>query len=77
MFEIEEDVGKTIIRNLTIEGKKGCIGHNKSMSILIRDKKAEDIPIDELKEAGCRRASSCTQELAVMLQEILDKKTSD
>ncbi len=47
------------------------------MSILIRDKKAEDIPIDELKEAGCRRASSCTQELAVMLQEILDKKTSD
>ena len=77
IFEIEEEEGKTFIRNLTIDGEKGCIGHNKSMSILIRDKIAEDIPIDELKEAGCKRASSCSQELAVALQEILDKKSDD
>ena len=75
IFDIEEEEGKKIIRNLTIEGEKGCLGHNKSISILIRNQAAEDIAIDELKEAGCRRASSCSQELAVALQEILDKRT--
>jgi hypothetical protein len=77
IFEIEEEESKAIIKNLTIDGEKGCIGHNKSMSILIRDRAVEDIPIEELKEAGCRKASSCSQELAEALQELIVKKNQD
>ncbi|MHA1213467.1 MAG: TSCPD domain-containing protein [Candidatus Heimdallarchaeota archaeon] len=74
IFELEEAEGKNIIKNLTIEGEKGCIGHNKSISILIQGQAIEDIPLEALAEAGCKRASSCSQELAEALQEILDKR---
>jgi len=76
-FELKEEEGKIIIKQLTVDGEKGCIGHNKSMSILIRNKKISEIPIEELKEAGCRRAVSCNQILAKALQGIIDKKQMD
>ena len=76
-FEYVEEDGEIIIKHLTIDGEKGCIGHNKSIAILIRDKKISEIPIEELKEAGCRRAVSCNQILAKALQEIIEQKHKD
>jgi hypothetical protein len=61
----------------TIDSEKGCSGHNKSRFILIRDRAIEDMLIEELKEAVCRKASSCAQELAEALQELLEKKSQD
>jgi len=76
-FEYMEEDGEIIIKHLIIDGEKGCIGHNKSMAILIRDKKISEIPIAELEEAGCRRAVSCNQILAKALQEIIEQKYKD
>ncbi len=74
-FELKEEEGKIIIKQLTIDGEKGCIGHNKSISLLVRDRVVQDLPIEELKEAGCKRASSCSQELAKALELLLKSRT--
>ncbi len=75
-FELKEEEGKIIIKRLTIDGEKGCIGHNKSLSLLIRDRVVQDLPIEELKEAGCKKASSCSQELAKALELLLKSRTN-
>ncbi len=68
---IEEDNGEISISNLIIEGEKGCIGHNKLIPILVKNRKIVNISIDELKEAGCNRAVSCAQQLAKAIQNII------
>lgn len=73
-FELKEEEGKIIIKQLTIDGEKGCIGHNKSISLLVRDRVVQELPIEELKEAGCKRASSCSQELAKALELLLKSR---
>ncbi|MHA1156523.1 MAG: TSCPD domain-containing protein [Candidatus Heimdallarchaeota archaeon] len=68
---VEEDDGEISISNLTIDGEKGCIGQNSIIPILVKNRKVVNISIDELKEAGCRRAVSCAQQLAKAIQNII------
>ncbi len=76
-FELTKEGNEIIITNLTIEGEKGCIGQNKILPVLIKNRKVQEISIDDLKEAGCERASSCGQQLAIALQQIVDKEFTD
>jgi len=68
---VEEDDGEISISNLTIDGEKGCIGQNSIIPILVKNRKVVNISIDELKEAGCRRAVSCAQQLAKAIQNVI------
>ncbi|NHJ46574.1 MAG: TSCPD domain-containing protein [Asgard group archaeon] len=70
-FEYIEEDGKIIIKELTVDGERGCIGHNKTMSLLVKDRVVQELPLDELSEAGCRRESSCSQELVKALETML------
>ncbi len=74
-FELKEEEGKIIIKQLIVDGEKGCIGHNKTIELLVKDRAIQDLPIEELKEAGCKRASSCSQELAKALELILESNS--
>jgi len=73
-FELKKEGNEIIISNLKINGEKGCIGQNKIIPVLIKNQKVQEISIEELKEAGCRRASSCGQQLAIALQQIIDQE---
>ncbi len=70
-FELKKEEGKIIIKHLTVDGEKGCIGHNKTIELLVMGRTIQDLPIEELKDAGCKRASSCSQELAKALELLL------
>lgn len=72
---IEEESGEISISNLTVSGEKGCIGQNKLIPILVKNRKIVNISIDELKEAGCSRAVSCAQQLAKAIQNIIHEYT--
>ena len=71
------DEGEISIDNLIINGEKGCIGQNVLIPILVKNRKIVNISIDELKEAGCKKAVSCAQSLAKALQEIIHKQSLD
>ena len=70
---IKEDDGEISISNLTINGEKGCIGQNTIIPILVKNRKVVNISIDELKEAGCKRAVSCAQQLAKAIHNIIQE----
>ncbi|MHA1441272.1 MAG: TSCPD domain-containing protein [Candidatus Heimdallarchaeota archaeon] len=76
-FELTKEGNEIFISNLTVEGEKGCIGQNKILPVLIKNRKIQEISINDLKEAGCKRASSCGQQLAIALQQIVDKEFTD
>ncbi|MHA1305672.1 MAG: TSCPD domain-containing protein [Candidatus Heimdallarchaeota archaeon] len=76
-FELTKDGNEIMISNLTIDGEKGCIGQNKIIPILVKNRKVQEISINDLKEAGCKRASSCGQQLAIALQQILENEFAD
>ncbi|MBK5112279.1 MAG: TSCPD domain-containing protein [Candidatus Heimdallarchaeota archaeon] len=73
-FEFVEEEDKIIIKQLTIDGEKGCIGHNKSISLLIRNRAIQDLPLEELTEAGCKKASSCSQQLSKALELLVEQR---
>lgn len=73
-FELTKERDEIFISNLAVDGEKGCIGQNKMIPILVKNRKIQDISIEDLKEAGCKRASSCGQQLAIALQQIIDKE---
>lgn len=69
-FELEKKDGAVYIRNLSITGEPGCVGHPKSLCILLKGRDINKLPIEELKAAGCNRNSSCGQELSKALKQL-------
>jgi len=76
-FDLTKKGNEIIISNLIIDGDKGCKGQNKIIPVLIKNQKVQEISIEDLKDAGCSRASSCGQQLAIALQQIIDKEFKD
>ncbi len=66
-FEIENINGESIIKNLEIteeEKPRGCFGHPKTITALVKGMDLEKIDINSLKEADCVKDISCGQFLA-------------
>lgn len=60
-----------VIRNLEIIG--GCDGNHKGISALVKGMKAQDA-VERLKGISCGpRSTSCPDQLAVGLEQILSK----
>jgi len=63
-----------LIESLIIEG--GCNGNSKGISSLVKGRRAEEI-IALLEGTRCgRKSTSCPDQIAIMLKEIIEKTTS-
>lgn len=63
-FELAREGDDFVIREVSITGHSGCIGHPKSISALLKGRRISELPLGELSEASCGLSSSCGQELA-------------
>ena len=73
IFEIESIDGKSIINNIEIterEKPKGCFGHPKTITALVKGVDLENIDTDLLSETDCIRDISCGQFLADCINTI-------
>ncbi len=77
IFEIENTNDILIINNLEIteeEKPRGCFGHPKTISVLVKGMELEKIDVDTLKEADCIKDISCGQFLADCIETIKSQK---
>ena len=69
-IDIEVD-DELVIKNVAFRG--GCMGNTRGISSLVKGMKAEEV-IKRLKNIDCGgRGTSCPDQLAKALQEILDE----
>ncbi len=69
-IEIELEDG--IVKNVVFNG--GCNGNTQGISSLVRGMKAEDV-IERCKNINCNgKGTSCPDQLAKALEEILEKQ---
>ena len=73
-FELTREGDDLMVRELTITGHAGCIGHPKTISALVKGRKISELPMEELTEAACGLDSSCGQELAKAIEQIKKDK---
>lgn len=74
-FEIEEEGEKEIIKNLNIEFKlRGCKGHPKTISALVKSRPLNTINTDLLAETTCARGKSCGMILGECVSQIRNHK---
>ena len=66
-FKLNNDSGKVVIDNLEIVGSKGCGGHPRTISALVRGRALEELPEEALAGAACGRAMSCGQTLVAAM----------
>jgi hypothetical protein len=66
---------KSLLKNLQLMVKRVVLAI--TMSLLVRDKVVQDLPLDELSKAGCKRESSCSQELVKALKTMLKFRRKD
>jgi len=77
-FHIGADDDGAVIEDVEIEGyrtepegrERGCLGHPKTISALLRGRPLADLDAEELAEATCARDQSCGQALAECLQQL-------
>jgi len=69
-FDLQKEGGCVYINNLTIEGDKGCVGHPKTISALLKGRNIGELPVEELSVCTCARDISCGQQVAKALQQI-------
>jgi hypothetical protein len=72
-FTIVDIEGEKIIDNLLIEEREqseGCLGHSRTLSVLLRGRSVNSINTDELDEVYCNKWTSCGQILARCLGKI-------
>lgn len=70
-FDLEEKNGEIIILDSNIEfTKQGCNGHPKTISALIKERKASDIDLEALMDTTCFRKQSCGMTLAACVEAI-------
>ena len=73
-FKLSSRSDGTYIEDLIITGPKGCVGHPKTLSALLKGRKAEELPLEDLSLTGCVRKSSCGQEMAKAISAIINSK---
>ena len=67
-IEVDDDL---VIKNVTFRG--GCMGNTRGISSLVKGMRADDV-IERLKDIDCGgRGTSCPDQLARALQEIIDE----
>jgi hypothetical protein len=69
----DDDTKELIIADLVISGSDGCLGQNKTIPVLVKGRKVQELSIDELQMTRCSHANSCAQSLAKALTEIIEK----
>jgi len=69
-FILEKQGNDIIVQSLNIEGHAGCKGHPKTIEALVKGRKIEELPIEDLIKTGCNNQSSCGQELAIAIERI-------
>lgn len=56
-----------VIESVSIEGEKGCLGHPRTIEVLLRMRALDSVDAEALAKAGCTRSFSCGQALAKAL----------
>jgi len=69
-FTLEEADGSLVIRDLVITGDRGCQGHPRTIRVLLRGARLNELDVDALSEAACARDVSCGQTLSRLLREL-------
>lgn len=69
---MEIELEDSVIKSVTIAG--GCHGNSQGITALVKGQKAEDV-IERLEGIDCRgRGTSCPDQLAKALKEIMKEK---
>ncbi|NER03360.1 MAG: TSCPD domain-containing protein [Okeania sp. SIO3C4] len=70
-FEVEEIASDKIIRNVAIQQvRRGCPGHPKTISALVKDRPLSTISTEDLAQATCIRGKSCGMVLGECISQI-------
>ena len=62
-FQYRTEGDDIIVEQLSVTGDKGCKGHPRTISVLLKGRRVNDLPIDDLTAITCTRDSSCPQQL--------------
>lgn len=74
-FDLKEIDGELYIDNISIKGETGCLGHPKTISALLKNRKISDLPMEVLDSCTCRRKFSCGQQLVKAIKQLNKERT--
>jgi len=79
-FSISEKDGDKVIEDLQIDEREieeGCMGHPKTLSILLKGRSTKSIDLKELEGTYCKKWVSCGQILGKCLEKINKNDQTD